>query len=174
MPPVTPERVVGEHEIEPGELGDEALGWPDTSEELDGGAPVGTCGLVGVVVVDASELRSPHLALGAGGDDDRVLDVDVLPLAGTCGLEASNENAADPRFRFEDCAPNEFFKGLGVQLELGLENKLGPHGLFALIKLSQTLDRELSTLLPLLSSSSSSELNMLWVFVGMKSLRVTG
>ena len=161
MPPVTPERVGEEHGVELNEEG--ALRWPDTYEELD---EVGTCGVVVVVVV--------VVVVGAGGED-------VLLLVGTCGLEASNENSANPRFRSEDCAPTELFKGfteffkrLGVQLELGLENKLGPHGLFALITLSQTLDRELSTLLPLLSSSSSSELNMLWTFVGMKSLRVTG
>ena len=151
MPPVTPERVGEEHGVG---LGEEvwALRWPDTYEEL---GDVGTCGLGAVVVVVVV------VVVGAGGEG-------VLLLVGTCGLEASNENSANPRFRSEDCAPTELFKGfteffkrLGVQLELGLENKLGPHGLFALIKLSQTLDRELSTLLPLLSSSSSSEMNML-------------
>ena len=78
MPPVTPERVGEEHGIVPDELGGEALRWPDTSEELNG--EIGTGGPVGVVIIVA-----------ASGDEEEVvvLDALVLPLAGTCGLEAS-------------------------------------------------------------------------------------
>ena len=86
MAPWTPERAGDEHEVVPGELGDEALRWPDTSGELDNGVGEG-------------------LLVGEGAVEDAA-EEDVGRILGACECGLSTRESAELLASAEECALN--------------------------------------------------------------------